>query len=93
MTITSSTLAMNLPVTICHSWTGLVSSSSMVPVRCSSAIRRMLIIGTTNRNSTLTFEISPRSDASREDSMINPNSRPAPNRKKAMTRYASGDRK
>src|SRR5271166_4771866 len=42
--------ARNLPSTACHCVTGSVSSSSMVPSRRSSAHRRMVIAGTSSRN-------------------------------------------
>src|SRR5271166_2098219 len=42
--------ARNLPSTACHCVTGSVSSSSIVPSRRSSAHRRMVIAGTSSRN-------------------------------------------
>src|SRR3546814_5849740 len=49
---TNAHAARNLPSTACHWVTGKVSSSSMVPVRRSSAHRRIDTAGTRNRYST-----------------------------------------
>ncbi len=52
--------ASHFPRMISKSRTGDVTSSSMVPVRFSSANRRMVIIGIRNSPITLTFENSGR---------------------------------
>ena len=46
---TNTQAAKNLPSTACHSVTGCVSSSSMVPLRRSSAHRRIDTAGIRNR--------------------------------------------
>ena len=94
--ITKSKPAKYFAVIICHSLSGRVSKSSIVPVRCSSANERMVIAGIKNMNTQGAITNKLSSEAKPASKMLKlpgktQRNKPIANRKIVITLYPIRD--